>query len=104
MTPSLLIHECRRRGATLRRDGYGLEIQRPSFLTAGLIQALKANKPAILAILETETIHTARQVVAGEFIGASTAMIESITVSLRASRHPLCSRALLVLAGWSVQP
>ena len=104
MTPSLLIHECRRRGATLRRDGYGLEIQRPSLLTAGLIRALKANKPAVLAILETETIHTAVQVLTGEFVGASLEMMESIRVTLRASRHPICIRALLMLADQTVRP
>ena len=105
MTPAAhLIHECRRRGAILRRDGYALEIERPSYLPAGLIEELKARKPDILALLDSEAgatppnetplVHLATQVVSGEFVGASPAMLESVAVSLRASRHPLCARAL----------
>ena len=114
MTPSHLIHECRRRGAILRRDGYALEIQRPSLLTPALIEQVKVHKPAVLAILDAEAgvrspdesplIHLAQQVVSGEFVGASAVLTESITITLRASRHPQCVRALIVLAGQTVRP
>jgi hypothetical protein len=86
-----------------------LEIHGPSRLSAGLIERIKASKPAILAILDIETgatppddgpvVHLGMQVLSGEFVGTSPEMLEHVTVTLRASRHPLCVAALRSLAG-----
>jgi hypothetical protein len=39
----------------------------------------------------------ARQVIAGEFDGADTPTIESLTIGLRGIQHPLCRNALVHL-------
>jgi hypothetical protein len=42
-------------------------------------------------------LHVARQILAGEFVGADRSTVESLTIGLRGIRHPLCRQALAQL-------
>ena len=42
-------------------------------------------------------LHVAKQVLAGEFAGADSSTIQSLTIGLRSIRHPLCHQALAQL-------
>jgi hypothetical protein len=71
---------------------------------ADFADELRQHKREILALLERQTcglpadqaawLHTARQILAGEFDGCDRSTRESLTIGLRAVEHPLCRRAL----------
>lgn len=65
---------------------------------------LREHKRELLDWLETRTIqlapdqlpwlHISRQILAGEFDGADSSTVASVTIGLRSILHPLCQRAL----------
>jgi hypothetical protein len=65
---------------------------------------LRAHKVELLDWLEARThnlpsdcapwLHVAKQILAGEFIGADKSTVTSLTIGLRSINHPLCQQAL----------
>jgi|GEM_PF-1386284 hypothetical protein len=39
-------------------------------------------------------LHVAKQILAGEFVGADSSTVASLTIGLRSITHPLCQQAL----------
>jgi hypothetical protein len=95
-----LIAEAAARGITLEHGG-GTKLN-VTWLNewdyAQLKERLRAHKLEILAVLELRqrvaAVHTARQIIDGEFNGASASTIQDLIVGLRSIQHPLCRRAL----------
>jgi hypothetical protein len=98
-----LIAEAAARGITLEHGG-GTKLN-VTWLNewdyAQLKERLRAHKLEILAVLESRqrvaVMHAARQVIDGEFDGASTSTIQDLIVGLRSVQHPICSSALELL-------
>jgi hypothetical protein len=79
---------------------------------------LRQHKQEILSLLESQAagltpdcapwLHVAKQILAGEFVGADSSTAASLKIGLRSIRHPLCVCALARLNsaisgdGWKV--
>jgi len=108
MTPEEILFMLRSLGhkVTLTPRGTIL-IGQPPMVPPDLEAAVRANKPAILALLRAETtgltpdqaawLPTTRQILAGEFDGAGRSLLESLRIGLRSIPHPLARQALVRL-------
>jgi hypothetical protein len=105
MTAAELYNEATRRGLRLQPlDGGRLAVTPASLCPPDFADALRQHKRAILDLLEAEAnslptdcapwLHVARQVLAGEFEGASRSTVESLSIGLRRIEHPRCRQAL----------
>ncbi len=98
----LLIH-CRAAGLKFRRNGDCIDIRPARLITPELLARIRANKPGLLALLETEAahlppdcapwLHIARQVLAGEFNGGDRSLLGSLLIGVRTINHPVCQQA-----------
>jgi hypothetical protein len=89
--PEKILIEARQRGLSITPfAGERLLIQPPA--PPDFVAVLRQHKPALLAWLSAE--HLIRQVIAGEFDGASAGVIADIAVILGKSNHPAASEAL----------
>lgn len=95
---SLRHHGCR----IVVREGQ-LLCSRQRSLPPDLLATLRAQKRAIMDLLEAEAthltpdcapwLHIARQVLSGEFEGADRSTLESLWIGVRHIRHPFCQQA-----------
>ena len=102
--PAELIREVFAIGGRLEPLGDRLRMLLPMDCPPELKAAIRAHKPAIMALLATDAArlarereawtHVARQVLAGEFDGADGSTITSLAIGLRGVDHPDCRRAL----------
>ncbi len=99
----LLLQRCRVLGLRLRRKGEGLEVRPARLAPPELLAELRIHKPSLLLLLEAESaslphdcapwLHTARQVVSGEFDSAHRGFLESVLIGVRNIAHPTCQQA-----------
>ncbi|MHB8521851.1 MAG: TubC N-terminal docking domain-related protein [Limisphaerales bacterium] len=99
-----LCSEVRRQGFNLVVRGDKLIVTPKRPVPPDLLTRLRAHKAELLAYLEGRAVrlmpdelpwlHTAAQVLAGEFTGADRSTRESLTVGLRSIAHPICREAL----------
>ncbi|MDA1277969.1 MAG: hypothetical protein O2960_28575 [Verrucomicrobia bacterium] len=103
-TPAEVIQAVTAVGGRLEPLGDKLRILLPVDCSLELKAAIRAHKPAILALLEGRAasltpdcvpwLHVARQVLSGEFDGADGSTVKSLATGLRAVDHPDCQRAI----------
>jgi len=94
-----LYRDITRRKLWVRLDAGGLEVGPYDLIDGAFLAQLRAHKTELIQYLESPVyaraqLHTARQVVAGEFDGADTATREILIVSLSAISHPDAGRAV----------
>lgn len=103
MNPADLLHTCRKLGVSFQPRGDGLAVRPANRATPELLLQLRAHKDALLLLLEAEAallpqdcapwIHTARQVMAGEFAGGDRSLLDALHIGLRNIAHPVCRQA-----------
>lgn len=104
MTALELYHEAERRGLRLEpRPGDKLAVIPANRCPPDFADELRQHKGELLDLLEAKTanltpdcapwLHIARQVLAGEFVGADNSTVQSLILGLRGIRHPLCVSA-----------
>jgi len=101
--PREILARCRAAGLTLRPVAGKIEVRPARRASPELLAAIRHHKPAILIMLEAEAaqlapdcapwLHTARQIVAGEFDGGDRATLESVLIGVRNIAHPGCQQA-----------
>jgi len=104
----ILIEEAPVWGVRLARRADKLVISPASKCPPEFKELLREHKLEILSLLEAKDdglapdqapwLHTARQVLAGEFDLADASTRESLSIGLRSIRHPACQAALAKLA------
>ncbi|MHB8523202.1 MAG: TubC N-terminal docking domain-related protein [Limisphaerales bacterium] len=104
MSPHNLFLEVRHQGFNLVVRGDKLIVTPKRPVPPDLLATLRAHKAELLAYLASQTarlmpdelpwLHTAAQVLAGEFDGADRSTVQSLRIGLRSIRHPLCQQAL----------
>ena len=105
MTALDLYREATRRGLQLEaRDGGKLAVMPPDRCPPDFVEVLRLHKREILDLLEANRhalppdcgpwLHTARQILAGEFDNCDSSTAESLTIGLRHIEHPRCREAL----------
>jgi hypothetical protein len=98
-----ILAHCRAAGLTFRSVGERIEVRPSRLTTPELLAAIRTHKSALLLLLEAEAaqlpsdcapwLHTARQIVAGEFDGGCRATLESLLIGVRNIVHPACQDA-----------
>lgn len=91
-------------GVTLHATGNRLVIWPAGRCPPALLRAMQAHKPALIALLRQRRavlrpdqlpwLHTAWQILGGEFEDADRDTVKMLTITLRGIRHPLCQQAL----------
>jgi hypothetical protein len=114
MTAQTLYHEAARRGLRLEPRGDKLAVIPADRVPPDFADVLRQHKRELMDWLEARAyhlppdcapwLHVARQVLAGEFEGADRSTVESLTIGLRAVRHPLCEKALSRLKAKQITP
>ena len=104
MTAKILINRAAELGLRLESRGDKLAVIPAKRCPPDFADVLRQHKGELLDLLETQTfnltpdcaawLHVARQILAGEFIGADNSTVTSLTIGLRSILHPLCQRAL----------
>ncbi len=104
MTAHALLLEAARGGLQLKAVGDMLAVAPKGACPSDLADTLRAHKRELLDYLEAPAarltpdcapwLHTARQVLAGEFDGADRSTAESLAIGLRSIQHPDCIHAL----------
>ena len=104
MTTEELYHEATKRGLRLESAGDKLAVIPAKRCPPDFAAVLRQHKHELLDWLETRTIqltpdqvpwlHVARQVLNGEFVGADSSTVASLTFGLRSIPHPTCKQAL----------
>ena len=93
-----LIDECEWRGLRLEPRGGQLLVAPQEKATPSLVEQLRQHKQEIIASLEqrrrTIWLHTAKQILCGEFVGCNAATRLKLNAGLRSVPHPSCRRAL----------
>ena len=94
-------------GLHLEPRGDKLAVIHGRLCPAEFADELRKNKAGLLALLKVDAktlpddidawLHIAKQVLAGEFVGADNATIKSLTVGLRNINHKRCREALASL-------
>lgn len=102
-----LLAAARHAGLTLKPKGDRLSVIPASKLTPELASQLRAAKPQVLAILEAEAaglhpscgpwLHTAKQIMLGEFDGGDRSTLKSLWYGVRGIGQPACQAARLRL-------
>ena len=105
--------EAVRRGLRLEPRGNKLVVIPGDRVPPDFADTLRQHKGELLDLLEARTfnltpdcaawLHVARQILAGEFEGADSSTVASLTIGLRSILHPLCQRALERLAKGKIQ-
>lgn len=90
-------------GGRLEPAGDKLRMLLPADCSPALKDVIRRHKRELLNLLEARTVgfapdclpwlHVAKQVLAGEFVGADSSTVESLTIGLRSINHPACQRA-----------
>jgi hypothetical protein len=103
-TPHEIYLEATRRGLRLEPRGDRLAVIPPKRCPPDFAAVLHQHKFELLDLLEAQILnltsdcapwlHVARQILAGEFDGADSSTVASLTIGLRSVLHPLCQRAL----------
>jgi hypothetical protein len=107
-----LLAKCRRLGLELWAEGDRIGIAPKQRIPAGLLEEIREMKPSLLAILRESQahqlpadcipwIHTAKQILSGEFDASDRSTISSLIIGLRSISHPLCQKALARLSAKS---
>jgi len=109
MNPRELCRRAQSLGLRLQPAGDKLAVFPKGKCPPEFADVLRAHKPELLTWLEGRTakllddeipwLHVARQVMAGEFQGADRSTRESLTIGLRAIKHPECQSAATRLSG-----
>jgi hypothetical protein len=96
--------ESTRRGLKLEPIGDKLAVRPKGKCPPDFANVLRAHKGELLNLLEANSANltpdcaawlpVARQILAGEFVGADSSTVASVTIGLRSILHPLCQRAL----------
>ena len=104
MTTEELYHEATKRGLRLESAGDKLAVIPAKRCPPDFAAVLREHKRELLDWLETKGaqlppdcvpwLHVARQVLAGEFVGADSSTLASLTIGLRSIPHPSCKQAL----------
>jgi hypothetical protein len=104
MTAPELYEEATRRGLRLELAGDKLAVIPAERCPAAFADELREHKRELLTWLEARAdglssncapwLHVAKQVLAGEFGGADSSTIESLTIGLRSINHAVCRQAL----------
>ena len=99
-----ILVRARRLGLTLQLEGDRIAVAPARLCPPDLLSALRAHKPVVIALLEGDScglpadqaawLHTARQILAGEFDDCDRSTRESLAIGLRSVIHPRCRRAL----------
>lgn len=99
-----IVLRARRLGLCLQVEGDRLAIAPAKLCPPELLTALREQKPAIVALLESQAaglspdegpwLHVAKQVLKGEFDGCDRSTNESLAIGLRSIVHPVCRRAI----------
>lgn len=110
-TASDVLNRCQSLGIAIRVKGEHLALSPAGRATPDLVAEIKAAKPLLMAILDPKLIylqpdqrpwvHTARQILSGEFDGPFAvwggSMIESLLIGVRGIHHPDCQAARVKL-------
>lgn len=109
MTITEIYSEAIKRGLRLESRGDKLAVIPARLCAPDFADLLRQHKGELLhwlggpaARLREDEIpwsHVARQVLAGEFVGADRSTVQSLAIGLRSVGHPLCRRALERLTG-----
>ncbi len=104
MTAPELYHEAARRGLRLEPRGGKLAVIPGDRVPPDFADVLRQHKGELLNWLEARAaglapdcapwLHVAKQILAGEFVGADSYTVASLTIGLKNIRHPLCQQAL----------
>lgn len=96
-----------RLGGRLEPAGDNLRALLPADCSPELKAAIRQHKSDILDLFQARTdnlppdcapwLHVARHILTGEFDGADSSTIESLTIGFRGIRHSLCQQALIRL-------
>lgn len=107
VSANTLLRQARRWGLRLEARGDKLAVVPARSCPPEFADLLRQHKAELLAMLDGRAadlppdcwpwLHTARQVLHGEFDGADLSTIESLSIGLRAIHHPLCEQALAKL-------
>ena len=102
--PQAILARARNLGLTLCVEGERIAISPARLCPADLLAEFRRHKPVVMALLEAKSVnlapdcapwlHIARQVLCGEFNGATRSTVESLVIGLRGIAHPLCQQAL----------
>jgi hypothetical protein len=113
MTAEILINRAAELGLRLEPRGDKLAVIPAKRCPPEFADTLRQHKGALLDLLEAQSSHltpdcaawlyVARQILAGEFVGADSSTVASLTIGLRSILHPVCQRALERLAKGKTQ-
>jgi hypothetical protein len=104
MTAHEIYVEATRRGLRLKIVGDKLAVIPAKRCPPDFAAVLRQHKGELLIWLDAHDsglapdcvpwLHVARQILAGEFEGADSSTVESLTIGLRSIQHPRCQQAL----------
>ena len=104
-----ILTRAQRLGLHLQVEGERIAIAPAWLCPPELLATIREHKPEVMSLLEARAyhlppgcaswLHIARQILAGEFDGADSSTVQSLTIGLRNIGHPLCRRALEWLKG-----
>ena len=104
MTAVEIYHEAARRGLRLEPRGDKLAVIPGDRVPLDFADVLRRHKGELLDWLEAcaaglapdcaPWLHVAKQILAGEFVGADSSTVASLNIGLQNIRHPLCQQAL----------
>lgn len=107
MTTEEIYHEATKRGLRLESAGDKLAVIPAKLCPPDFADILRQHKHELLDWLETRDtqlppdcvpwLHIARQVLNGEFVGADSSTVASLTIGLRSIPHPSCKQAVVRL-------
>jgi hypothetical protein len=114
MNPTVELYQrAIRLGLRLEPRGDKLAVIPAKHCPPDFADVLRQHKGELLDLLEANSanltpdcaawLHVARQILAGEFVGADSSTVSSLTIGLRSILHPLCQRALERLAKRKIQ-
>ena len=104
MTAQSLCFEATQRGLRLESRGDKLAVIPASRCPPEFADTLRQHKQEILSLLEGQAaglapdcapwLHVAKQILAGEFVGADGSTRQSLIIGLRSIQHQTCQQAL----------
>ena len=112
-TPVEIMRAVTQVGGRLEPAGDKLRMLLPADCSPALKDVIRQHKGELLDLLEAQSanltpdeipwLHVARQILAGEFVGADNSTVASLTIGLQSILQPLCQRALERLAKGKTQ-
>ncbi|MBM3846792.1 MAG: hypothetical protein FJ405_10990 [Verrucomicrobia bacterium] len=99
--PALILARCHRAGLRVWRNGSYISIAPARLCPPDLVESIRAAKPQLLKFLDEPGlqdltgdclpwVHTARQVLGGEFDHGDRSLLESLLIGVRNIPHPAC--------------